>query len=321
MYRRIFIIFLFVFIQKIAVSQNLYINNYTQKEYGSTVYTTSPQNWDIEQDSLGRLYIANASGVMLFDGLTWEMISGTENSNMYSLSKSSDNIIYAGGRNELGFFKSDSLGKVIFESLMPLMEKNDIEPGVIINVFSLEESVYFRNKNGLILFKDNAFTFYPVQSEYKGIEIIDEAIVVQDDFGNLLRLNNQQFDTLFSFGSALKSGVVSIFDIPYNQKLLFTAESGVFKISNGKLIKWRTKIGDPLSSLQIKEAINYPSLKLFGIATKSRGILFINYEGEIVKALGTKQGLNSNTCYNLFQDKNNELWTCFDNGIARIEFP
>ncbi|MCK5467570.1 MAG: hypothetical protein KAI99_03655, partial [Cyclobacteriaceae bacterium] len=71
MYRRIFIIFLFVFIQEMALCQNLYVNNYTQKEYGSSDYTTSPQNWEIEQDTLGRLYIANTSGVLLFDGLTW----------------------------------------------------------------------------------------------------------------------------------------------------------------------------------------------------------------------------------------------------------
>ena len=97
--------FLIVLMQELALCQNLYVNNYTQKDYGSPDYTSSPQNWEIEQDSLGRLYIANTSGIMLFDGLTWSLISGTENYNMRSLSKGRDGIIYTGGRNELGFFK------------------------------------------------------------------------------------------------------------------------------------------------------------------------------------------------------------------------
>ena len=87
-------IFLIVLMQELALCQNLYVNNYTQKEYGSSNYTTSPQNWEMEQDALGRLFIANTSGIMLFDGLTWSLISGTENYNMRSLSKSGDGIIY-----------------------------------------------------------------------------------------------------------------------------------------------------------------------------------------------------------------------------------
>ena len=148
MYRGILILILFVFIVDIATGQNLYVNNYAQKEYGSEAYTTSLQNWNIEQDSLGRLYIANSSGVLLFDGLIWNMISGTENYNLYSLAKNDKNIIYGGGREELGYFKSDTIGKVVFESLVPLMRANDIDLEIIQSVKCLGSSVYFKNKHG-----------------------------------------------------------------------------------------------------------------------------------------------------------------------------
>ena len=77
--RRILFNLLFAFFHSGVFGQNLYIENFTQKEYGSSNYSTSPQNWCIEQDSLGRIYIANSSGVLLFDGLTMKMIPGTEN--------------------------------------------------------------------------------------------------------------------------------------------------------------------------------------------------------------------------------------------------
>ncbi|MCK5209985.1 MAG: hypothetical protein KAQ79_18250, partial [Cyclobacteriaceae bacterium] len=292
-----------------------------QKEYGSSDYTTSPQNWEIEQDTLGRLYIANTSGVLLFDGLTWGMISGTENYNMHSLSRARDGIIYTGGRNELGFFKSDSRGKVIFESLTPLLINKDIEVGEIRSVRTLDESVYFKNDDGLIVFKDNSVTFYPIRTKNENIEIYNDEIVNQDLFGNLLSFTNQGFDTLFSFGDQLSSGIVSLIDISGNEKLLFTEESGVIKITNNNLEPSEFQLNDLFPSLQIEEVIHYQDLKLFGIATKDKGILFINYEGEIVKSLGTNQGLTSNTCYSLFRDKNDELWACLDIGFARIEYP
>ncbi len=315
------IIFLFVFIQELALSQNLYVSNYTQQEYGSIEYTTSPQNWDIEQDSLGRLYLANSSGILLFDGLTWSMIPGTQNKDLHSISRSSDNIIYAGGRNELGFFKSDSLGKVIFKSLAPMIAKEDFEPGIISNVCTLGKTIYFKNKNGLIQLKDNSFTFYPILSKNRSLEIVEESIVVQDKFGHLLSFKNNQFDTLLSSGNKINPDLISLIKTSNDQLFLFTAESGIFSISHDKLIKWKTNIDKLLISDQIKNVAHYPELKLFGIATKSNGILFITYEGKLIKSLGTSQGLNSNTCYNLFQDKNNELWACFDNGLARIEYP
>ena len=312
---------LIVTMQELALCQNLYVNNYTQNQYGSSGFTTSPQNWDIEQDSLGRLYIANTSGVMLFDGLTWSMIPGTENHNLFILSKAHDGIIFAGGRNELGFFKSDSFGRVTFESLMPLLKNKEIEIGEIRSVRTLDESVFFKNEEGLIVFKDSSISFYPIQTKNERIEIYNDKIVNQDRFGNLLSFKNQAFDTLFSFGDRLSSGFVSLIDISDYEKLLFTKESGVYKINEGELIPWNIMFEDSSTSVQIEQIIHYQELKLFGIATKGKGVLFINYRGEVIKSLGTNQGLTSNNCYNLFLDKNNELWACFDIGFARIEYP
>lgn len=318
-------LYLFILIastmQELAFCQNLYVNNYTQKQYGSQASSSSPQNWEIEQDSLGRLFITNSSGVMLFDGLTWSMIPGTENYNMYSLSKSEDGIIYTGGRNELGFLISDSIGKVVFKSLLPLLNSKGINPGRIRSVRSLEGLVYFKNDDGLIVLKDSAFNYYPLKTENDKIEIYNDRIINQDLLGNILSFKNQRFDTLFSFGAKLKSGIVSLIDISDHEKLLFTEESGVFNIIDGELKKWNLTFDREFNSLQIEQVIHFQDSDLLGIATKDKGILFINYKGEVVESLETNQGLTSNTCYSLFQDKNKELWACLDIGLAKIEYP
>jgi signal transduction histidine kinase/class 3 adenylate cyclase/ActR/RegA family two-component response regulator/ligand-binding sensor domain-containing protein len=303
-----------------VLCQNLFISNYTQKEYGS-LYTSSPQNWDIEQDSLGRLYIANSSGILLFDGLNWSMIQGTENKDLYSLSKARDGKIYVGGKNDLGHFSKDALGRAVFNSLLPLLNNNGISPGEIREVLANGSSVYFKNEDGVIALSGNKIAFHQIKSEYDGIQIVDGNLVVQDNHGNLLKLVKEKFDTLYSLNSELKSGIVSIIDIKGRDKLLFTSESGIFKISNGELSKWKSEVDDLLPKTKIEDVINYPKLNLVGIAIKGSGIQFIDYDGNVIKSLGTKQGLASNTCYNLFRDFNNELWACLDIGLSRIEYP
>ena len=319
--QRVLTIFLTVFIQYAVFGQNLYIENYTQKDYGSSLFTVSPQNWDIEQDSLGRLYIANSSGVLLFDGLTWTMIPGTENTDLQNLAKTSEGVIYAGGKNELGNFKLDSLGNVVFNSLLPLLNDNKIIPGKIENVRASGSFTYFKSENGLIEFKNNEAVFYPIETDYSRIELIHEEAVIQDNHGHLLKLHHQKFDTLFSFGNKIESGIVSIVNLSENEQLLFTSESGIFNRVDGNIKRWSTQFDKLISTVEIKEVINYPKLKVLAVATKGLGIQFIDYDGNIIRSLGTNRGLASNTIYGLFQDKNSDLWACLDNGISRIEYP
>ncbi len=316
MINRITLIFIYLLIQELAFGQKLLLKNYTQKEYGTTEYATSPQNWDMEQDSLGRLYIANSDGAFLFDGFTWSMIPGTEGHTFYSLSKSNDHVIYAGGINELGFFKCDSIGKVIFESLTSLMHQNNIIVDHIYQVISLTGSVYFRNRFGLIRIQGDSVDLI---SDCVAIETESDSIVIQDYLGHLLKIRNYGYDTLYSFGKTLKSRVVSIFNLSNTKNLLFTEEDGIFNISGNQLIQWN--INNSKSTYRIKAVKHYPLLKLFCVATSNNGILLIDYDGNIVNKLGTDQGMISNTCYNVFQDNNNELWACLDKGISKIGFP
>jgi hypothetical protein len=87
-----------IFIPGGILAQNLYINKYTQKDYGSHDFDASPQNWEIEQDSLGRIYVANSSGIMLFDGAVWHMVAGAENQNLFAMAKTASGTIFTGGR-------------------------------------------------------------------------------------------------------------------------------------------------------------------------------------------------------------------------------
>jgi hypothetical protein len=64
--------------------------NYYITNFPPSAYTASQQNWSITQDSLKRIFVANNSGVMMYDGEYWTNTSLKDSKRAYSLARSSD---------------------------------------------------------------------------------------------------------------------------------------------------------------------------------------------------------------------------------------
>jgi signal transduction histidine kinase/DNA-binding response OmpR family regulator len=317
---RVLLFFIFTILQEFAHAQNLYINKYSQKDYGAFSFQTSPQNWDVEQDSLGRIYVANSSGIMIFDGLTWHMIPGTENQNLFSFAKSSDGTIYTGGR-EIGYLQPDSIGQIIFTSFDALMKKDSIPWENVFDVQYLDEGVYYRHKEGIIAWHNDLLEYFPFKAENQVFERFDDALILQDDFGNLLTFKDTKFDTLIISRNGWESEVVFLDKMSDQKTIIFTENSGAFEYSENTLANWANDPYHQLSSFEIKEVVHYPELKTFVLGTKNVGLIFLNYDGTITRTINPTQGLPSNRCYNLFRDINDELWVSLDKGIAKVEYP
>jgi signal transduction histidine kinase/DNA-binding response OmpR family regulator/ligand-binding sensor domain-containing protein len=317
---RLLLFLVFAILQEFALAQNLYINKYSQKDYGSFSLQTSPQNWDVAQDSLGRIYVANSSGIMIYDGLTWQMIPGTENQNLLSFAKSSDGTIYTGGR-DFGYLQADSTGQAIFTSFQGLIENKNIPWEKIVSVQCLNDGMYFRHNQGIIEWRNEVFRNYPFEAENVVFELYQDALILQDDFGNLLTLKDSEFDTLLLSRNAWKSGVVFLDKISEQTIIIFTENSGVFEYSGNVVTNWAKDPNDQLSAFEIMEVVHYPELKSFVLATNNAGLIFLSHEGRITRTINPTQGLASNSCYNLFRDINDELWVSLDKGIAKVEYP
>ena len=84
-----------------AQQGNYYINNYTPSMYGA-----GDQNWNIVQDNLGRLFVANSDAVMMYDGKFWPAISIKDGITISSVAKTKNNLILAGGEGNFGYLDS-----------------------------------------------------------------------------------------------------------------------------------------------------------------------------------------------------------------------
>jgi len=84
----------------------------------STTFTPSDynggiQNWDITQDSLGFLYVANNYGLLEFDGTSWSNYEVPSSTKTRAVAvHHSTNRIFVGGQREFGYFKKEKEGFV-----------------------------------------------------------------------------------------------------------------------------------------------------------------------------------------------------------------
>ncbi|HKG67396.1 MAG TPA: hypothetical protein VKA92_00910, partial [Segetibacter sp.] len=75
------------------------IINYTKEDYNA-----GTRNGDIVQDKNGIIYFANNEGLISFDGTYWKTYSLPNKTMVRSVVIGSDDRIYAGGQNEMGYF-------------------------------------------------------------------------------------------------------------------------------------------------------------------------------------------------------------------------
>ncbi len=79
-----------------------------------------PASIDIAQDDSSLVYVANAAGVLVFDGELWQLIRLPNGDAVSSLMFDGHDRVYVGGHNLFGYFERAATGQPLFHDLTPL---------------------------------------------------------------------------------------------------------------------------------------------------------------------------------------------------------
>jgi len=89
------------------VKGSFLVTNYSPNEYGA-----GTQNWEMVQDTEGRMYIANRDGILSFDGQVWRLIELPISTPLRSLAIDNDDRIFVGAVGQFGYLAADSVGSL-----------------------------------------------------------------------------------------------------------------------------------------------------------------------------------------------------------------
>ena len=89
-----------------------FIRNFPATEYGG-----HNQNFDIITDEGGMVYVANFEGLLYYDNADWNILHTPGINRITSLFRDSQNVIWTGGYNYIGYVKHDQQGRPFLHSI------------------------------------------------------------------------------------------------------------------------------------------------------------------------------------------------------------
>ena len=286
--------------------------------YDPDDYQAFDQNFEICQDSLGRMYFANGDGALIYDGNQWELVPLANYGTTYSIACAPDQKIFVGGTEEVGYLEADSVGRRKYVSLRKYLPRT-VRLGRIRNIVPTPDGIYFHNRNTLFCFAEAKIVRRNFEREIADLFYVNNQlhISVVDDGLFILRS-----DSIIALPGLSNLPGHTIFLIPFSQTsfLLGNNRGQLFKYTGNKLVAWKNEAAKYLTEHELRHGIEL-SDSTIALATRYGGIIVLDRQGRIRLALNNKLVLPSQKVFNLYQDRNHLLWAGMDYGISKIEYP
>ena len=289
-----------------------YIQNFKPRDYGA-----APQNWEVIQDQNGLIYAANQSGVLEYDGVSWRTIVGGEEPPVYSLSADADNRIYVGARGDFGFLTPDSVGKLRFQSLLSKLNRRYHDFTHVWHIVDAKDGVYFMPNEHLFYWaNDTVRKVFPEHKFFDGL-FLDGALYLKARRLGLVKVLG---DTLVpvKIDSKIQSEQAKHLT-PYGNGIFsYSINDKRFVLNGAKSIGSSHEINDYLKRNHVYNQKLRLANDQFVITTRLGGALIVDQQGTLVQLFNKNSGLQNNTAWSAFQDREGGLWLALDNGLSRV---
>lgn len=309
--RLIFIILIFPLVNISAIGYPP-VRNFNRLNYGG-----GSQNWAVEQDNSGRIFIGNREGLLKFDGKRWEFFRLPNYTTVRSVSKDiHGNRLYVGGTGEFGYFEATkdnpSLHYISLIDKLPDGKRNFSE---IWNIHLLEDGKrIFQGDFSLFIFQGDKADVIDTGEKISTSANINDTVYVALQSGEILRLDGRKFVPLARATPLKGKKIIGI--VPYydNKLLIATAHDGLFTWDGEGVKPLTDSIDNFLKENQIFSIVKDGDS--YAIGTVNRGAVVKNFRTGETSFINKDTGLQDNTVLGMKFDMAGNLWLCLDNGIG-----
>jgi class 3 adenylate cyclase len=257
------------------------IRNYSNKEYHA-----HPDNWAIAEDSRGVIYVANAEGLLEFDGATWRKLALPGGALARSVAVDSRGTVYFGGAGEFGYLKPDESGTPRVISLVKSVPAEDRNFGEVHRTLPVREGVYFCAYRRIFLFKPDGSLggIWRTTKSFGRPVSIDGVVYVKTPDRGLMRMDGD-----------LKP-------IPGGERLASSAMEGAVSFEGGGLIATADRLyrltqsgiedfptaADPYFAASTIYSIGMVPGGEIAVGTQKGGVILLNAQGHVDRILTAK---------------------------------
>ncbi|MCF6264073.1 MAG: response regulator [Xanthomonadales bacterium] len=280
----------------------------------------NPQNYSIKQDNKGYVYVGNGTGILIYNGNSWEVIKHGDQRRFRDFALAKDGKIYTGTSGQIGYFVADNKGHWSFVSLSDNVPKlPDLSLGILV-VKIIGHEVYFASHSHLFYY-----------NKQKGLRWIKKAVnpldlIVNKDLTVLIASKDKK---LYSFNPAteklsvlieqLEEPIIGFTKLDDNYIVAYT-QTRLFHLNqDNNLLPIATETEQWQQENWINDIIPY-TLGSMALGTEKGGVAILSLDGKLKRFYNNNHGLHSNNINKLFLDRENNLWVASaSNGISRVE--
>jgi ligand-binding sensor domain-containing protein len=265
------------------------------------------------QHSNGIMYFATRSGILEFDGKSWDLING--NGAVYTLVISADGNIFWGGAYGYGVVSGQ-------ESNLP--EMKILSQGIkdIFQSLEFQNKIYFLNE-------ENIFVFDPATSEslainateetgaFSGIFQVGDDILVSGSKNIVYKVSGGKLGpSLFSDATITQIVFASSFK---DQTLVASGNNEIFVAQAGKPIR-RIQVEDQqFLNEGVVTSGSWVNDDLVVLGTLRGGLIFLNLtNGKTHEIINYATGLPDNEIFTIATDQTQCIWAAHEYGFTRV---
>jgi ligand-binding sensor domain-containing protein len=291
------------------------------KNYSKTVYKGGTQTWDICESKDGLIFFANNDGLLVFDGNTFTKNPLPKNTILRSIHyNAKQDRLYVGGQNEIGYFKNNTNGSLLFTSLANLLPKGLKGFEDIWSIKEYHNKIYFQTSGQVLVYDGQDMTILsPSENSLENLYLVGERLLLTDDAGSIFEITDSKSNRIIKES---RLDISSILPYKDNKLLITTYKNGIFVLNNSNNTMSNAGFNDAdLKNNRIYRACMYAGY--YVLASNRAGVYFLNSNGEILNNIDLKNGLQNNNVLSVYKDKNNNIWLGLDNGIdlIRLNYP
>lgn len=293
-----------------------FIRNISPQEYGA-----HNQNWWITQDHRGVMYFANTEGLLEYDGVSWRRIMPDQADVIRSLAADQKGVIYVGGFGQVGYLGPDSLQQLQFISLMDKLDSVYHNFQDVWQTLVSPDGIYFVSQQYIFRWNGQSMKVWTSTTGFHVGFVIDDQFYVREKDAGLFRLEQDQL-VLVKGGERFKDERVMCMlptrDGATNSLLLATRTSGLLLYDHQQFIPFATE-----ADVLLKEGQVYCGTRLpgghYAFGTLQMGIVVIDTAGQLIAHIDKSKGLQDETIWYLFPEKDGLLWAGMHYGISQID--
>jgi DNA-binding CsgD family transcriptional regulator/membrane protein implicated in regulation of membrane protease activity len=285
--------------------------------FSPEIYGAENQNWSVTQTEDQKMYFANNSGLLEFNGSKWRRYSVPNNSIVRSV-KADGMKIYSGSYMDFGLWEHNQFGVLRYQSLVEKLNLSILEEEQFWNIEILDDWILFQSLSRIYMINRASNETKIIESNHEILNIfnVNGIIYFAKRNNGIYKIVNGREVSVSNHPKLNSSRLVGISTID-NNLLYITADNGFYFIENNVVKPWVLNFGIDFDELTIYSSTQLKDGSLI-LGTISNGLMHITSDGRLKYSLDYEKGLSNNTVLSIFEDKKGNLWLGMDIGISHI---